>query len=165
MADVAAEAKMSRQALYLHFSSRTSLMLALVEHVGRELGARELFGGALAAPTPRKVLEESLRASARFEARVHEVVNALDVARHTDDAAAAAWQDRMALKRQGIRRVVRRLHRAGMLDPSWKVADAVDAIAAIGSPASYASLVLERGWSLAKYERYLVETVSIFLRR
>jgi AcrR family transcriptional regulator len=164
MADVASEAGVSRQALYLHFPSRTSLMLALVEHISKELGADELFEPAKKAPTGREALEASLRASARFHVRLHEVATALDLARHTDEAAAAAWQERMAARRQAIRRLVSRVNREGGLLDGWKVGSVVDALWALSAPRMYADLVVERGWSVAEYERFLVTCAAQFLR-
>lgn len=165
MAEVASAAGLSRQAVYLHFPSRTSLMLELVDFVSREVGGADLFAHALEAPTARKALDASLVASARYHARIHEVALAIDVARHTDEAAAAAWQNRMAGRRRSIKQLVANLDKEGALRPPWTLDDVVDAIGAISSARTYDDLVIERRWSLARYERFLVASVAAFFRR
>jgi AcrR family transcriptional regulator len=164
MEDVAAEAGLSRQAVYLHFRSRTELMLALVEHIGLELGAAELFEPAENKPTAREALYASVAASARFQARANQVVMALDLARHTDEAAAAAWDERMIQRRKSIQRIVNRLKREGELRDEWKVRKVVDAISVLTAPRMYADLVVEHGFTLDEYERLTVACVAQFLR-
>jgi len=165
MDEVALAARLTRQAVYLHFRSRTALMLALVDHVGDKLGATELFQPQREAGSARAALRRMLAAAARYAERVHDVASALDHARHGDAAAQAAWQDRMARRRREIRKIVARLASERALRPDWSVARAVDALWALTAPRGYADLVVARGWSLADYERYLVTTAGAFLKR
>jgi AcrR family transcriptional regulator len=165
MAEVAEAAGLTRQAVYLHFPSRTRLMLALIQHASAQLGAPELFRRALELPTGRAQLRGSLRASARYAARVHEIAAALDAARAADPDAQAAWESRMALRRRQFHRAVRRLHAEGQLRPEWTVGQVTDAIWALSAPRGYSDLVVERGWTLADYERFLLACAGAYLKR
>ncbi len=160
--DVAERAGLTRQAVYLHFPNRTVMMLALIDHVGRQFGAPELFRCATSG-SARDELDERLRAAARYAPRIHDVATALDLARHSDDSARAAWDDRMELRRRGLRGIVRRLKAAGALREGWSVARVTDALWTVTAPRTYADLVVERRWPLEDYERFLVSTARAFL--
>lgn len=163
MADVAEAAGVTRQALYLHFANRAALMVALTEHVGAVFGAPTLFQKPPTSARAREVLATMVRAAATYAARVHEVALALDLARHTDADADAAWNDRMTHKRRKIRAVVQLLDAEGSLRKGWGVERVVDVIWAVTAPRLYTDLVVERRWSQADYERFLLTTVDAFL--
>ena len=59
---------------------------------------------------------------------------------------------------------VRRLRKEGDLTSEWPPARVVDALWALTAPRTYTDLVIECGWSLADYERFLVRTARTFLR-
>jgi AcrR family transcriptional regulator len=164
MADVAAAAGLTRQAVYLHFPSRTALMLALVQQVGEQLGAQARFGPDSAAPpSARAALLTRLRAAARYSADLHDVASVLDVARHSDDAVRAAWDNRMAIRKRKIRELVGRLHAEGELAAGWTAAQVADALCTLSAPRTYTELAIECRWSLLDYERFLVATAEAFL--
>ncbi len=163
MEDVADAAGISRQALYLHFESRTQLMVALIEHLSEAADGAALFRTAEEATDVRQRMEEGLKASTRLIARIHEVALALDVARHTDDAAAAAWEARGKLRRSGIRRSIALAARAGRLRKGWTVDEVTDALWSFTAPRLYGDLVLERGWSQDRLEKLMIALASTFI--
>jgi len=165
MAEVAETAKMTRQAVYLHFETRTALMIALMDHVGESLGGPELFRKVEEAPTALAALQAAMRAMSRYAAKIHHVASALDRARHSDEAAAAAWNDRMNRRRKGIGRTIGQLESEGALAKHWTARRVVDAVVALTSPHLYAELVEERHWSAKEYEAFLFATVGAMLRR
>ena len=131
MEDVARAAGISRQALYLHFDSRTQLMLALIEHLSEAVDSAALFRPAEEATDVGRRIEEGLKASTRLIARIHDVALALDVARHTDEAAAAAWEGAGKIRRKRHHpphRSAPRRRRAGRLREGWTVDRATDAL-------------------------------------
>ena len=163
MEGVAETAGLTRQAVYRHFPSRTSLMLALVDHVGEQLGAPELFRTEQARVPAREALLARLGAAAEYSAKIHEVASALDLARHSDEAARAAWDDRMERRRRGLRKIVRLLDAEGLLRPDWSVARVVDALWVLTAPRMYSDLVVERGWTLSEFKRFLALASQAFL--
>ena len=164
MADVAHAAGLSRQAVYLHFESRAKLMIALLRHIGEQLNAERLFASVRNASGPREGLDALVVAMARYNARIHEVALALDLARHGDEDARAAWQDRMAVRHEGIGRLVRALADRGELVPGWSVNRATHAIEVICLPRLYVDLVIERGFTGKDYERWLSTAVRAFIK-
>jgi len=163
MSDVAKEAALTRQAVYVHFGSRTALMLAVVDHVDAESGLSELLQPVLAAASGRDALAAALHMIAEYSPRIHDVALAIDLARHTDADAAAAWEDRMVGRRRSMGRIVRRLKQEGALRAGVTERAAVDALWALSLPQIYGALVVERGWSANEYERMLVTLTGALL--
>ncbi len=164
MADVAHSAGLSRQAVYLHFESRAKLMIALLRHIGEKSDNERLFAPVRKASTPRQGLEALVFAMARLNARIHEVALALDLARHGDKDARAAWQDRMEVRHEGIGRLVRALADRGELVSGWSVNRATHAIEVMCLPRLYVDLVVERGFTAKDYERWLSMAVRAFMK-
>ena len=77
------------------------------------------------------------------------------------DPDAAALLDRLTEQRQaGQRRVARSLARSGSLRPGLREGDAADVVHALVSPEVYRLLVVDRGWSVARFERWLVDLLE-----
>jgi hypothetical protein len=63
------------------------------------------------------------------------------------------------VRRRSIRKVVKTLHRAGLLRPEWSPLDAADALCELVlTPRAYLDLVVERGWS---EERLVQATLAL----
>lgn len=164
MEAVARAAGISRQALYLHFPSRTALMKAVVEHIGRASGGEALFRRADQAGGTRAVLEAKLAAAVEYHGRIADVVEAIDVARHTDEAAAVAWADRNRLRWKAIHALVLRLARERQLKPGWTPRQVTDALWALSSPRVQLDLTRERKWKTRETQRVLLTLAGCFLR-
>ena len=151
MARVAAAAGVSRQAIYLHFGSRTQLLVALVAWIDDQGRLPGLMAEARRGTDPVDIADRSLRAAATHNLDIADVGLALRAARHSDPAAAAAWEDRMAGRLAGIRGAVQLVEAAGRLSPQWTTQTATDAIFALISLTVYEDLVRERGWPPDRY--------------
>src|SRR5262245_37232455 len=99
--DVARAAGISRQAVYLHFASRTDLLVATARYADQTRGLQERLQPYLAAPTGLETLEQFVIFWGHYLPEIHGLARALLDARATDEAAAAAWDDRMADVRTG----------------------------------------------------------------
>ncbi len=152
--EIATEAGVSRQAVYLHFRSKSGLLVALVEWVDQREGLSQLLKPVLSAPSGVTALEKAIEMVAAYEPRIHRLAMVLATARRTDAAADAAWQDRMNARRVGIRQVVEWVRRDGMLAPGWNIGDAVDLIWAVTAPEVYDALVVERNWPSRRWVRH-----------
>jgi AcrR family transcriptional regulator len=164
LADVARDARVSRQALYLHFGSRARLLVALVAHIDEELGLPKLIDQLPPLAKPDARLLESLRVTARYQSKIHGVAMAL-VRMHDDADARAAITDRMEVRHREIHAIVRALAHQGSLRSEWTVARASDALWAAGTPSMWELLVVERGWSAKEFERWLIHVGESMLRR
>jgi AcrR family transcriptional regulator len=161
---VARAAQISRQAVYLHFPSRTALMMAVVEHIGRASGGEALFRAADQAKGARAVLEQKLAAAVEYQGRIADVVEAFDVARHTDEVAAAAWEDRNQVRLEAIQKMVADLKRARLLAPGWTPGQVADALWALSSPRLQLDLTRGRAWKKRDVQRLLVALSRVFLK-
>ncbi len=163
LADVAKDAGVSRQALYLHFGSRAGLLVALTQHIDRTLGLDVMLREVAAISSPREQLIAGLRLTARFAPKIQSVAISLARLRTVDADARAAFDERMEFRRRGIERIVRAIAREEGLASEWTVRRATDVLWAAGLPQTWELLVTERGWSPSEFERWLVRQGSAML--
>ena len=154
--EVARDAGVSRQAVYLHFKSKAELVVAMARHTDEMLNVTEILRPVREAKTALDAFEAGVRAYALIEPEIHDVVSVIYAARRSDEAAEAAWQDRMAFRREGIRRDIERLDNEGFLAAGWNVDEAADLVWSVLSIHTYEYLVLERGWSIEQLESRLL---------
>src|SRR5215216_5897920 len=95
MRDIADAANLSRQAVYDHFGSRTKLLVATTHYVDEVRGVREHRCRFQAALSGVERLEAYVKFWGNYIPEVYGMARALMASRETDEAAAAAWDDRM----------------------------------------------------------------------
>jgi len=161
--DIAADAGVTRQSVYLHFGSRGGLLTALVEHMDEVHDLAAQIEQIRTCPDPVQALELVLSLSATYEPKIHGVALALTRLAPSDPDAAAALEDRMRLRRAGLTEILRRLEESGKLDPDWTVRQVADVLWEASLPTSFEHLVVERGWSVKTFERWLLHLGRSFL--
>jgi AcrR family transcriptional regulator len=154
--DVARAAGISRQALYLHFGSRTALLVATVRYADRTSGLNERLRPFNAATTGLAALETFITFWGEYLPEVYGLARALLDARPTDEAAAAAWNDRMTAVRGACARIVTMLARDGRLAPAWSPEAATGLLWALLGVPVWEDLALGRGWSTEDYVRWVL---------
>lgn len=163
--DIAADAGVTRQSVYLHFGSRAGLLVAVVQYIDEKLGLDARVAEIRALEDPVEALEKNLRLTAMYQPRIQGVAMALTRLAVDDGDARAAFDDRMKARREGLLAIVRALHRAHLLAEDWSVAKIADLLLEAGAPSSYEHLVVERGWTPKDFERWLVHLGRSFLQR
>lgn len=153
--DVAKEAGVTRQSVYLHFGSRAGLLVAVAEYVDTTGSLGRLIGRIQTAPNALAALDAYVALQADYNPEVYPLAMLLLGGRYTDEAAKAAWEDRMEARRNGTKQFVLWLDRDGLLKPEWDVDTATDAIWALASLQVWEQLVIDRGWSKERYEQHL----------
>lgn len=146
MARVAREAGVSRQAAYLYFESWAGLLLALVRWVDETHHFADRVQPAEALECPQARLEGLVKVWLDYLEDLHPVPGYLARARQ-DDAAKAAWGDRMKTLEDLYRRPIRELHQAKRLRPGVSIRAAVEAVRAIASVHAWERLIHECGWN------------------
>lgn len=159
VAHIAKAARVSRQAVYLHFADRAALMIAVARHLDDRLGLPADIQRMMAAPTGVAMLEACVSMQTRRNPDVWAVARAVDAVRRTDAAAARAWQDRLSSRLEGCRAMVLRLQAEGSLRPGLTPSVATDLLWTLTSLRMWEDLVLERGWSPAQYQRHITKMV------
>jgi len=155
MSDIAKEAGVSRQAVYLHFKSRAELLIATTRYVDEVKGVDARLAKTLNVESGREHLSAWIEFWGDHAPEIHGIARALMADLDTDDAAAAAWQDRMQAVRRGCKGVIEHLDRDGALAPAWTVATATDLLAAMLSVRQWEQLTIESGWSREEYVKRL----------
>ena len=159
--EVARDAGVSRQAVYLHFKSKSELLLAMAQYGDELVRVEEFIKPVVDAKTALEGLDEGVAAYAAVEPQIYDIASIVYSARRSDEAAEVAWQDRMANRRENIRPVIERLQQEGFLAKGWTVDEATDFAWAILSLHTYEYLVVERGWSIERF----VNRLRTMLRR
>jgi AcrR family transcriptional regulator len=163
LAEVARAARVSRQALYLHFADRAALFLALVRHADEQRGLAAAIQRVQDAPTGVAALREAVAMQARMNPKIWPLARHLDSVRRHDEAAERSWQDRMEGRLLGCRMGVARLAREGTLRRGLTPEVAADLLWTLTSLRTWEDLVLERGWSAKQYEKRLGDVLLMVL--
>lgn len=151
MSDVAKEAGLSRQAVYLHFGNRANLLVETARHgdVVRNMSAR--LRDYEAATTALGRLDAFIEFWGNYVPAILGMARALRAARDTDDAVAAAWDDRMGDVHSACARAIADLAAEGRLAPGWSQQAAADLLWTMLSISTWEQLTIDRGWSIADY--------------
>jgi AcrR family transcriptional regulator len=148
--DVAKAAQVSRQAVYLHFTSRAGLLKATLDYVEEVTHFMERI-----APVFGKSGAEGVDALVDFWGAfvrdTYGISKAFLAARVVDADVEAAWDDKMAALYQGCLAIMRCSARDQVLAPGWTAEAAADFLWTIISIENWEHLTLERGWSQADY--------------
>jgi AcrR family transcriptional regulator len=126
MQDISAAAGISQQAVYLHFGSRTELLVVTTHYVDEVRGLDERKRRWQAATTGVELLEAYVEFWGNYIPEIYGMAKALLPVLETDEAAAAAWNDRMTAVRESCRHTIETFQRDGMPAPEWTCDEAID---------------------------------------
>jgi AcrR family transcriptional regulator len=161
IADVAARAGVSRQAVYLHFGDRTSLFVALGDYIDVSFGRDNLRTHVFGAPTGAESLRRWVHTMSWYTAKIDSVSRIVELAAEADEALAATWKDRMTGRRSHVRRIAERIAAEGELADGWTAEAAADLIFTVTLPGPWRVLTSVLGWSQEQY----AEEISRLLER
>lgn len=167
MADIAKEAGVSRQALYLHFPTRAELLVATTRHIDTVKNIDQRLARSRSASTGIERLQAFVEAWGGYIPEIHGISVALRAMRNTDKEAAAAWEDRMQAVRQGCEAAVRAISDDGYLKKELTEVTAVDLLWTLLSVENWERLVLECCWPQSEYEQTLkqISEATLLLRK
>jgi AcrR family transcriptional regulator len=159
MSDVARATGLSRQALYLHFPDRSSLLLAVVEHVDDREDLEAGIAAIAAAGDGAAQTRAWVEMQARRNPRIASLARALDQSRNGDDPTTAAWRDRAANRMRGATAIVQRLRHEGRVHRSWTIAEAATVVWELVSFRVWDDLVNEAGLTPDRYVEIVTTAV------
>ena len=166
MGDIAKASGISRQAVYLHFKSRTELLVAATRFVDERLDVDARLAPSRNAATGDERLRLYIEFWGNYIPEIYSVGKALMVAQETDEAAAAAWQGRMHAMRDGCRAAIDALAADKQLADGWTRPKATDALWTLLLVPTWENLTIECGWSTNQYVRFMSElAVRTFVRK
>ena len=160
LGDVAKAAGVSRQAVYLHFGDRAGLLVGLVQHMDQVLRLDTAIEQVFAAPASDELLWRTMRLNTEFWETVAPVARVLLAAQHDDDAVAAAWRDRMDLRRGVFGSIIQRIADAGDLADGWTVDRAAATLYVVAAFEPWRELTGELGWDHDTYVDEMTRVLS-----
>lgn len=151
MSDIANAVGISRQAVYLHFASRTELMIETTNYINEAKGLNERLTQFEAATTGIELLEACVDMWGNYIPEIYAMAKALIMTRETDEATAAAWNGCMSGLREACRETIEALANEGILAPVWSQQEAIEMFWTILSISNWEQLTIECGWSTEQY--------------
>ncbi len=156
MADIAKQAGLSRQAVYLHFANRAELLIATTHHLDALKGSDERLIPSRTARTGTERLDSFIEAWGNYIPEIYGVAKALLAMRDTDQAATQAWDKRMQDMREGCEAAIMALDRDNMLSPDHSPDQATDILWTLLSVRNWEQLTIDCGWPQDAYIENLI---------
>jgi AcrR family transcriptional regulator len=154
MAAVAKRADVTRRAVYLHFASRSDLLVHLFDFVAESEGLTESMQPVWLAPNAAEALDAWARHLSRYHLRVLPVSQAIQRMRASDPDAAMHWKRVMREQRQNCRRLAQRLADDEALNEHWTVDAATDMLWALLADDFVERLLVDREWTTGQFVDY-----------
>ena len=161
MSDVARAVGISRQAVYLHFDSRTELMIATSNYVDEIKGLDERLNKLRAASNGTELMEACVEVWGNYIPEIYGLAKALLATRDSDEATAAVWNNNMGCLRDLCRETIETLEREGILASEWSQEEATEMFWTMLSIHNWEQLTIECGWSTVQY----IERMKVLLKR
>ena len=159
MSDIAKRAGVSRQAVYLHFATRIELMSATTKYVDELRGLEKRLARVQQSKNATEMLNTYVDVWGNYIPEIYGLAKALLVARASDEAAEAAWNDCMGDLRQGCREIVGALKKENNLAASWSAEKASDMMWTMLSFQTWEHLTIDCGWSVDQYVTQMQTTL------
>lgn len=162
---VAKKAGVSRQAIYLHFPSKAELLTALHLHIY----ATDVLPVVERHPlteemTALDALDTMIAVDVEVVSKVWRIHEALTTARRQHPEVEETLRPREDDRYGELLDRARRLKKEGELPPKMRPGACADMLWGLISVGTYKSLVIERGWSLDQYRRWVNETIRLQIR-
>ena len=168
---IAAAADTSLPTLYRLFSSKRALLKAVLDvSFGGDdqpiaFGDRSGVQAARAESDPVALVRAFARIGRDFMERSSAIMHVLATAAQVDPDAAQLMQEVRRQRYAGQSRIVAALSALDALDPELEHSEAADMAYAVLSPDVHRILTTERGWTAEQYERWLIRSLGLLLRR
>jgi AcrR family transcriptional regulator len=163
MSEIAEAAGVTRQLLYVHFENRIDLLVALSRKLDSDARTPALQTTIDDAPTARHALRAAVRVQAEIKPKIHGLATSLELLRPTDEAAAAACEERETARLARARAVIDRIAAEGLLAPGWTRAAAAELLWSMTSLRSWEDLVVRRRWSKSSWVKRTTEALEAAL--
>lgn len=159
---IAAAAGVSPQTVYSAYTNKRGLLAALHDRV--VAGADPPSLRPLPADDdPRGQLRATVAFTTRYYSRGADLIELARTLASIEPDLAARWREGEARRLRRYSELTAAWERTGCLAPGLTAATARDIAWALGGPDSYRLFVIERRWSLARYQQWLGDTLEQLL--
>ena len=166
---IAARAGVSAETVYATFKNKRSLLSEVIDvsMAGDDTPVpileRAWVQDLRDEPDPRRRLQILARNGRLILERVTPIYEVLRGAAAADPGVAPLWEVNKAQRFAGQSELVRILAARDRLREGLTVRMAADVLFAIGSPETFRLLVVDRGWSADRFERWYADTLAHLL--
>lgn len=163
---IAARADVAVQTVYFHFRNKRTVLkevmdvLAVGDDAPTPLLARPWVEQVREEPDARRALGIWMRNSRIIYGRVAPLLSIVRDAAGTDPEMAEQWRTNQTERYIAHRTLAEILAAKQALRPGMPVQTAADIIFTLVSPELYLLLTVERGWSQARWQSWVTETVA-----
>ncbi len=148
---IAKAAGISRQAVYLHFASRTELLIATLDYVDNVKGLDARMEQLCQMTDGLELLDACVETWGNYIPEIIGMAKTLLKAQETDLAMANAWHAKMGCLREMCKKIVETLNQEWQLSSRWTPEEAIEIFFMTISINNWMHLVEELGWSQAQY--------------
>ena len=163
MGAIARAARLSRQAIYLHFADRAGLLIALARYVDELRGLPEKLRNIHDAPSGVAAIHETVLLQAVDNPVLWPMARVFEAVRRVDPAVEQSWQDRLQNRLELCRGIIGRLQKEQALRPGLDPAAAADLLWTLTSLRMWEDLVLQRGWRPEQYQEHTFRMAVVSL--
>jgi AcrR family transcriptional regulator len=161
---VGRKAGVSRQAIYLHFPSKSELLTALHLHIFDTDVVPAVDRHPVTAAMPAlEVLDVTIAANVEVISTVWRIHEALSTARRQHPEVDETLRPREEERYRELVDIGMRLEKEGELPPEIDAGTFADMYWGLMNAGTYRSLVIERSWSLEEYERWVRRTIKLLV--
>jgi AcrR family transcriptional regulator len=165
---IAAEAGVALQTVYRAAPGKAGLLAAAVsaavaggfERSLTPVEERPAIRAVIAEKDPRRKLALYAHTQPGIWSRVGPLLRVLDIAAASEPDLRRVQEEQDAPRRAGLTQLARSLQDRGVLREGLTPEQAADIIVALGSQATYDSLVIKSGWTNDQYEAWLTDTLQ-----
>ena len=151
MSDIARQAGISRQAVYLHFPTRSELLIATTRYLDDLKGIDQRLAASRATTDGVERLDAFIDAWGNYIPEIHSIAKALLAIKDTDEAAALALDDRMHAVRHGCEAAIDAIVKDGRLSREIPAGQAADILWMMLSVRNWEQLTAQCGLSQIQY--------------
>jgi AcrR family transcriptional regulator len=169
IAAIAAAAAVNADTVYALVGRKPLLLRELIEqsisgtHHAVVAEEREQIKAVLAEPDPARKLARYARVMRDTHARLAPLFVALRDASSTEPEAMEVWEEISNRRAKNMRKLVGEIKKTGRLRAGMSINDGADTVWVMNSPEVYVLLTAGRGWSPARYERWLADSFQRLL--
>ena len=160
---VARSASVSTPTVYAVFGSKAGLLSAVLQATGSDPDIRQMAAAVRNEADPRRRIALAARVVRTIMEREQPILVALDEAGSGSAELVAARRQVHAQQQAALRGALEPIHAAGGLRSGLDLDDAAATFAALASVECHRHLVLDVGWTGARWERWLAESAGRLL--
>jgi len=160
MSEIAKTSGVSRQALYLHFSSRADLLIATTRYVDEVKQLDQQLDTVMQCPNGTEMLKTFVETWGNYIPQVFNVSKALMITKDHDEAAAEAWKEIMGCLHALCDEITKRLSNESRLSTNWSQRSASDFLYTLVSIYNWEQLTHECNWTQEQYLQHIQHAVK-----